>query len=191
MKSKVILALGAGLFVTIGASVLAHDGFGHGNKPFRVFAILQPTSEVPSLSSAASGRFKATIDPQAQTITYEVSYDGLEGDVLQSHIHLGQHSVNGGVSVFLCGNPPTVPPASVPQPPACPPPPATVTGVITPANIIGPNAQGIAPTAGDVNEFDELVESIRDGVTYANVHSSKFQGGEIRGQIVDFPKNRD
>ena len=64
-----------------------------------IFALLQPTSEVPSLSSGASGRFKATVDPLAETITYELSYDGLEGDVLQSHIHVGQHSVNGGIEM--------------------------------------------------------------------------------------------
>lgn len=191
MKIRMTLALGVGLACFIGASVLAHDGFGR-NKPFRIFALLQPTNEVPALSSGASGRFKATVDPLAETITYELSYDGLEGDVLQSHIHVGQHSVNGGISVFLCGNPPAVPAATVPQPPACPPPPATVTGVVTAASIIGPNGQGVAPTAADVNEFDELVALLRDGVTYANVHSAKFPGGEIRGQIFDVPqKGRD
>src|SRR5258705_7155261 len=177
MKTRMTWALGlAGLF---GASVLAHDG--SDRKPFRIFALLQPTNEVPSLSSGAGGRFKATVDPLAETITFELSYDGLEGDVLQSHIHVGQHSVNGGISVFLCGNPPAVPPASVPQPPACPAPPATVTGVITAASIIGPTGQGLAPTAGTVDEFAELVSLLRDGVTYANGHSSKVPGGEIRG----------
>jgi hypothetical protein len=28
-----------------------------------------------------------------------------------------------------------------------------------------------------------LVELLRDGDTYANVHSTKFPGGEIRGQV--------
>jgi hypothetical protein len=60
-----------------------------------------------------------------------------------------------------------------------------VTGVITPANIIGPAAQGIAPSVDGVEEFDELVDAIRSGVTYANVHSTKFPGGEIRGQVSD------
>jgi hypothetical protein len=180
MNSRILLATFAVLFALVTASVPAHD-FGHKNNRFRAF--LEPTEEVPSLSSVAKGRFRATIDDVNQTITYELSYAGLEGDVLQAHIHVGQHSVNGGVSVFLCGNAPTVPPATVPQPPACPPSPATVTGIITPANIIGPGGQGVAATTVDVNEFEELVALIRDGVTYANVHSSKFPGGEIRGQI--------
>ena len=32
-------------------------------------------------------------------------------------------------------------------------------------------------------EFDELVEAIRAGATYANVHSTEFPPGEIRDQI--------
>jgi hypothetical protein len=32
-------------------------------------------------------------------------------------------------------------------------------------------------------EFDELVRAIRAGVTYVNVHSETFPGGEIRGQL--------
>ena len=88
---------------------------------FRAFADLVPTQEVPAVSSVARGRFKATIDRANQTISYELSYEGLEAGPTQAHIHVGQRRVNGGISVFLCGNPPTVPPATFPQPQACPP----------------------------------------------------------------------
>ena len=53
-----------------------------------------------------------------------------------------------------------------------------MTGTIVPADIIGPTGQGI-----DVGEFEEAVAAIRAGVTYANVHTVKHPGGEIRGQI--------
>jgi hypothetical protein len=53
-----------------------------------------------------------------------------------------------------------------------------VTGTITAAQVIGPVPQGI--TAG---EFDELLEAIRAGVAYVNVHTSTFPAGEIRGQL--------
>jgi len=49
-----------------------------------------------------------------------------------------------------------------------------------PANVIGPEAQGIAP-----GEFTELLAAIRARKTYANVHSSKFLNGEIRAQLGD------
>lgn len=153
------------------------------HRSLHAFAELVPTNEVPSISSGAHGRFKATIDRENQTISFELSYDGLEDVPQQAHIHIGQRRVNGGISVFLCGNPPTVPPATFPQPQPCPSSPATITGVLTAANVVGPAAQGVAPSVGTVNEFDELVDMLRQGLTYANVHSAKFPGGEIRGQV--------
>jgi hypothetical protein len=192
MFRKRMLLLASSTLALLATASVAHDD-GPSNRHHRsnrVSAELRPTNEVPALSSPASGRFRATIDENNQTIAYELSYDNLEGNVVQAHIHVGQRSVNGGISVFLCGNPPAVPAAPVPAPPACPAPPATVTGVLTPANIIGPNAQGIAPTSDTVNEFAELVSLLRSGVTYANVHSSKFPGGEVRGQVHLDRKNR-
>jgi len=167
----------------VAASAMSGDDGRHRHDN-RIFAELKPTEEVPALSSpAASGRFKAVIDAENQTISYELSYDGLQAPALQAHIHIGQRRVNGGISVFLCGNPPTVPAAPTPQPPACPAAPATVTGVLTAANIVGPTAQGIDPTSATVNEFDELVALLREEIAYVNVHSSRFPGGEIRGQV--------
>jgi hypothetical protein len=134
--------------------------------------------EAPPISSVASGRFEATINDSADTITYELSYGDLEGTVLQAHIHFGQRSVSAGISAWLCET------ATNPSPsastPTCPAPGGTVTGTITPVEVVGPTGQGIAP-----GEFEELVAAIRAGRAYANVHSSKFPGGEIRGQIND------
>lgn len=130
--------------------------------------------EVPAVSSTGTGAFEARISRFADEIQYRLSYDALEGQVLQSHIHLGQRDVNGGISVFLCSNLGNGPAGTQ----ACPPPPATITGTIEPEDVIGPSGQGIAP-----GEFDELVDAIRAGVTYVNVHSDKHQGGEIRAQL--------
>ena len=145
------------------------------NKKIREF--LSGFQEVPAVSTEAEGEFQARISANESQIDYELSYSDLEGSVTQAHIHFGQKDVNGGISVWLCGNPsPTVtPPAGTP---ACPPSPATVTGTLTAANVVGPTSQGIA-----AGEFAELVRAIRAGRTYANVHSTKFPGGEIRSQI--------
>lgn len=178
LRRALLPALGISLAM-LALAVTAGDR----HRTIRAFANLVPANEVPSISSAASGRFKATIDRDNQTISYELSYEGLEAAPLQAHIHLGQRHTNGGISVFLCGNPPTVPPAQFPQPPACPEAPATITGTLGAANVVGPAVQGIAASANGVNEFDELVEAILSGDTYANVHSVKFPGGEVRGQV--------
>ena len=126
------------------------------------------------LSTTGNGQFSAQIDRQAQTITYRLSYSALAGNVTQAHIHLGGRAQSGAISVFLCTNLGNGPANTQ----ACPPAPATVTGVIGPADVIGPAGQGIA-----AGEFAELVAAIRAGATYVNVHSSTFPGGEIRAQL--------
>ena len=37
----------------------------------------------------------------------------------------------------------------------------------------------------EAGAFEELVQAIRAGHTYVNVHTNKWPGGEIRGQIQD------
>jgi hypothetical protein len=182
MLRRLLLLTSAPALALIAASA-AGDNSNHNRHTSRIFAELKPGNEVPSLSSTARGRFKAILDEDNQTISYELSYEGLQATALQAHIHVGQPGVNGGISVFLCGNAPTVPPAPTPQPPACPAAPATIRGELTAADIIGPTAQGIDPTTNTVNEFDELVDMLRRGLAYANVHSARFPGGEIRGQV--------
>jgi hypothetical protein len=132
--------------------------------------------EVPAISTDASGKFRAKLRTSSEEIRYELSYADLTGAVQQAHIHIGQRSVNGGISVFLCSNLGNGPAGTQ----ACPPPPATITGTIRPADVIGPAGQGIDPM-----EFDELVRAIQAGVAYANVHSETFPNGEIRGQLRD------
>ena len=129
------------------------------------------------MSTTGSGAFRATVTPSGDGFAYRLTYSALEGNVTQAHIHFGQPFTTGGISVWLCSNL-NPPGATPPGTPACPPPPATITGTIDASDVVGPNAQGIAP-----GEIEELMRAIRAGVTYANVHSTKFPGGEIRGQV--------
>ncbi|MGH2737129.1 MAG: CHRD domain-containing protein [Actinomycetota bacterium] len=137
-------------------------------------ADLGGAEEVPAVSTEAAGEFVARFIDDS-TIEFSLTYSGLEAAPTQAHIHVGQPDVNGGISVWLCSNldsPPT--PAGVQACPAS----GTVTETIEPGDVVGPGPQGI--TAG---EFDELVTMIRAGLAYANVHSTSFPTGEIRGQI--------
>ena len=133
--------------------------------------------EVPSISSTGQGEFRTRINENNETIEYTLTWENLEVSATQAHIHLGQRSVNGGISVFLCtnlGNAPASPPTQ-----ACPVGPSgTISGVITPAHVSGPTTQGIEP-----GSFAELVAAMKEGFTYVNIHSARFPGGEIRGQI--------
>ncbi len=137
-------------------------------------AFLNGYEEVPAVSTVARGDFRADISRDGSSVAWELSYANLEGEVQQAHIHFGQPGVNGGISVFLCTNLANGPAGTQP----CPAPPATISGVFTAVHVIGPNAQGIAP-----GEYNELIRAINAGMTYANVHSTKWPGGEIRSQI--------
>ncbi len=131
--------------------------------------------EVPSISSDAEGSFRARISPGEDQIAYELSYHDLQGDVLQAHIHFGQRGVNGGVSVFLCQTATSADPTDLA--PTCPAS-GSVQGVLQAANVIGPAGQGLS-----AGELAELIDAIRGGLAYVNVHSTAFPAGEVRGQL--------
>ena len=144
-------------------------------------AKLQGFSEVPAVSTTGSGEFRGKISGDGDSIAYELTYDGIEGAILQAHIHLAQRSVNGGIVLFLCATNTTTPaPAPVGTAP-CPANGGKVTGTLTANDIRPVLTQGIETGAA---EFAEILHAIRQSVTYANVHSSpNHVGGEIRGQI--------
>jgi hypothetical protein len=170
------VALGVGVLAGVSTVVSGSD---RGGNHFRV--PLEGFQEVATVSTTGRGMLTLKIDDDAETITYRLRYSGLDetGQVVtQAHIHLGQRATNGGVSAFLCGVPPSVPAPPASTPPVCTPVSGDIEGVITPTDVIGPTAQGIAPT-----EFAELVRAIRAGYAYGNVHTTRFPGGEIRGQI--------
>ena len=152
------------------ASIIYAQGFK------RISEFLTGYEETPSaVSTTGNGTFQARISNDGTRIDWELSYSDLEGAVQQSHIHFGQKSVTGPISVFLCTNLGNGPAGTQP----CPAPPATISGTITAVDVTNlANERGIS-----AGEMDELVAAIRAGVTYVNVHSTRWPGGEIRSQI--------
>jgi CHRD domain len=165
MKKRILLG---SLILLIAVAVVLSQGI----KQFH--DVMSGFEEVPAITTVATGEFSARISDDENSISYELSYSGLEGNVTQAHIHIGQAAVNGGVSVFLCGTTGFPGPAGTQTCPQS----GTVTGTLNASNVIGPAGQGVS-----AGEFAELVRAIRAGITYANVHSTKFPGGEIRAQI--------
>jgi len=167
-----------------GAAALAVAAYALAGGPGPGFNHLTATmsgyQEVPSVSSGASAAFTGDIAKDGQSIQWQLSYGGLEGAVQQSHIHFGQRSVTGGISVFLCTNLGNGPAGTQ----ACPQS-GTISGTITAADVSPP----VAATAGartqgiDTGEWDELIRAIDAGKAYANLHSTKWPGGEIRAQL--------
>lgn len=165
MKRNALL-LAALSAVFLPASALADD---------KVSATLTGYQEVPSVSTVAGGSFEARIHPDGQAFDWELEFSGLQGNVLQAHIHFGQHSVNGAIVVWLCQTTTVPGPAGT----AMCPQSGRVTGTATAANV-GPGSTTQQLTAG---EIAEVIAAMRSGVAYANVHTSISPGGEIRGRV--------
>jgi hypothetical protein len=151
------------LVMALSASALAN---GDGNHSFG--ARLKGYEETPAINSTGTGQFSASVNSSGTSITYKLSYSGLSSAASMAHIHFGQRGVAGGVVAFLCGGG---------NKPACPAS-GTVTGTIVSSDIIPVPVQGIA--AGDLAG---VLKAMRAGLTYANVHTTNFSNGEIRGQI--------
>jgi hypothetical protein len=162
-------------FGLLAAAALA-DGRHHDHD--RIEARLKGFDEIPqALSTTGSGRFKGSLDRSSGSLHYDLSYSGLEGSVTMAHLHFGRRGVNGGIMVWLCQTLTNPDPSGAA--PSCPTS-GSVSGTLQSNSVTGPAAQGIA-----AGEFAEMLAAIRAGAVYVNVHSSKYPGGEIRGQLKD------
>jgi hypothetical protein len=125
-------------------------------------------NEVPSINTGGSATLKLTLS--ADTIDFTLAYHDLSLAPLVAHIHFGQARTNGGVMVFFCGGGGQAP---------CP---ATTSGTIS-GTIVAANVQAIAGQGITAGDLVAVERAIRGGAAYANMHTSNFKGGEIRGQI--------
>ena len=174
-KRRVTAAAVAALIVLGGASYAVAGAMSGPSDPpetKRFKAELNAFQEVPSISSTGFGHFDAKLVGDEE-IEYTFTYAGLEGgNSLFAHIHFAQRNVNGGVSVFLCGG------GSKPDP--CPNVEGTVAGTLVPSDVVGPAGTGI-----EAGSWSEFLRALRAGHTYVNIHTTRWPGGEIRGQIND------
>lgn len=172
--------LSFGLAVMVVGPILANDHWSadHDRRDRRIEARLTGYEETPStISTTGRGSFKAVVTKDDE-IVYELNYSNLETDITQAHIHFGRPGLSGGIAAWLCGTP-TNPGPTGNLPPQCVlGTEGSVSGTITAAQVIGPAGQGIA-----AGEFAELLDAIRAGATYANVHTTGRPGGEIRGLV--------
>ena len=138
-------------------------------------AKLSGSEEVPAVLTPASGEFRGRIARNQQSIDYTLTYNNLQGTVTQAHIHIAQPDVNGAIVVWLCET--DTNPSPVDTTPPCPAS-GSVSGTILASDVLVQATQQV-PAGG----LDQVIEAIRDGLAYANVHTSLSPGGEIRGQI--------
>ena len=133
-------------------------------------ATLAGANEKPTaVTSNGTGTFTGTLNPTANTFSWSLSFSGLTSNAILGHIH-GPADANTATGVIVNFANPTGGTGSL----TTGAPSGTATGSISLA--------GAVNSSGTVNG-DSLRKLLDAGLTYANIHSSNFQGGEIRGQI--------
>jgi hypothetical protein len=130
-----------------------------------------PTKEqfVISLNGASERPNAVTSSSTGSAVVQILPGDSVEfvvyvkaDSILASHIHAGDANVSGPIMVFTFGGPVTGPFDG-----------ALAHGFITRQSQFS-----------SVFTYDSLVTRLRAGTSYLNVHTRKFPGGEIRGQLV-------
>jgi hypothetical protein len=169
---RVSIAAVLALTALLGLVMLSATSANEGTLSLR--ATLNGFQEVPPKLSDATGTFTATI--KSGQLKYELTYSGLSSAPLQAHIHFGQRAVSGGIFIWLCQT--ATNPAPTPLVPMCPAPGGTVTGTANFASVLKISGQTL-----NAGNFNDAIAIIRSGEAYANVHTTNFPGGEIRGQV--------
>lgn len=125
-------------------------------------ALLTGAEEVPPVETDGSGVFVARTNADETELHYILVATGLE-NIRFSHIHIAPLGVNGPVTTFLFH----------------PMEPVTVNGLLARGTITSDDL--IGPLAGMT--IADLLDEMRSGNAYVNVHTDDHPSGEIRGQI--------
>ena len=139
------------------------------------------------VATTATGTFTATINRDETAIDYVLTFNELEGEVRQAHIHMGHPQNQGNIVLWMCETEQNQNPNTTAPTPSCLQDDLSnqhsgrVTGTLTAADIIVQTANGV--DAATPEEFAQVISLIKAGKTYVNVHSSKFAPGEIRSQL--------
>ncbi|HWB03167.1 MAG TPA: PQQ-dependent sugar dehydrogenase [Verrucomicrobiales bacterium] len=129
-------------------------------------ARLSGRNEVPPVTTDAAASARFTLNRNG-SLSYELRATRAIQDVRMAHIHLGGYGQNGPIVAFLFESATPVDFARN----------ALISrGTIRDAGVIA--RPGFTATVTD------LVQRMRQGRTYTNVHTTAFPGGEIRGQNI-------
>jgi hypothetical protein len=165
MRRHLVLAL-----ATLTALLLAVlPAVGQPAGPSTFVAHLSGAAEVadPPVETRATGQAILRLSRDGTELDYRLIVANIQ-DVTMAHIHLAPAGVNGPVVAWLYPDGP--PPQLLPGRSSG----VLATGTIQASDLVGPLAGA---------SLDDLVEALRAGNAYVNVHTVAYPAGEVRGQI--------
>ncbi len=136
-------------------------------------ATLVGTNEVPSVTTTAAGKMDLTQEDSV-SILYTISTTAPTDSITMAHIHAGAAGANGPIMVWFF-------PTELSRAPGA----GTATGingVVRVGRFTRAGTFFVAPYT-----WDSLLVRMNAGTAYANMHTRKFGGGEIRGQVTATP----
>lgn len=133
----------------------------------RFRATLAGSEEVPPVTTAATGTSEFTLSRTNDTLFVNVTVNALT-NVRFGHFHTGARGANGAVVAFLV-DPPTLAGAQNGR---------IGKQFITAANLTGTLAN---------QPLSALIDQMRAGNIYVNLHTDANPGGEVRGQVALVP----
>ena len=146
------------------ALAMAGVGCTKGTDDAEVFqATLAGANEVPPRATAASGAMGFIV--KGNRVDYSIEVHGL-GAIVGGHVHSGAAGVNGPIRIALFPGPGSNATSN---------PLTGVDGQLYEGSFEAADVVGIS--------YDELINQMRAGTAYGNVHTTQFPGGEIRGQV--------
>ena len=148
--------------------------------PITFTATLSGANEVPPVPSPGTGETTVILDAEAQTLQINVTFSGLTSNTVAAHIHCcAPAGTNVGVATTI---------------PAFPGFPLGVTSgnyssqVFDLTQPLIYNPAFVTLQGGTIAGAEAaLIAGIQGGLTYLNIHTANFPGGEIRGQLTPIP----
>ncbi len=150
-------------FMTVMAAVI-FAGFASTAQADEFFRThLSGGEEVPPVGTPARGQIIIEVNDAETQIHYELRVANIE-DVTQAHIHLAPSGANGSVVLFLFG---------------------FVGEGVTRNGLLSATTRTTADLVGPLmgQPLSALINEIRSGNAYVNVHTVVNPAGEIRGQL--------
>jgi hypothetical protein len=122
---------------------------------------LNGMQEFPSNNSSATGLASFKVMDN-NSVWYEINVTGLD-KVMKAHLHLGKIGTNGDPIVMLFNSGPT----------------GRINGTLVSDKFLA--ADFLGPMSG--KSITDIVDKMKSGEIYVNIHSGSFPDGELRGQI--------
>ncbi len=145
---------------------------GGGSDGSKARAELSGDQEVPPVETETRGRLQVRFDDAASVAGFKLKVrDGVA--ITQAHLHCAVEGENGPVVAFLSGFIPGGFDVNH----------KLARARLTDANITAVGADCVPSIGVEITNIAELLDAIRDGNVYVNVHSVANPGGEVRGQL--------